>query len=148
MMWTVAGRALAACVVSVPLALTAGTAVAGADPDRLCNPYLRECADNAVVGANVPGLDTHITGIGIVRTVDCNNGTLLVNGANNQITALGSCWAVTMQGNSNIVVADNVVNDVTVYGWDQMVVYKNGSPVVWDRGRELGMTNRIGRGAA
>jgi hypothetical protein len=71
--------------------------------------------------------DTHITGIGIT------------------ITALGTCWAVTVQGSSNTVVADNVINDITVYGSDQAVFYKNGDPVVWDRGRELGMMNRIDR---
>jgi len=32
-----------------------------------------------------------------------------------------------------------------VYGNDQTVFYKNGEPNVWDRGRELGMTNRIDR---
>ncbi len=67
-------------------------------------------------------------------------------GAENQITALGSCWAVTTQGgSSNTVIADNVVNDITVYGWDQTVLYKSGEPFVLDRGRELGMTNRIDR---
>ena len=52
---------------------------------------------------------------------------------------------VTVQGSSNIVVADNVINDITVDGNDQTVFYKNGEPFVWDRGRELGMTNRIDR---
>ena len=52
---------------------------------------------------------------------------------------------VTVQGSSNIVVADNVINDITVYGNDQTVFYQNGEPFVWDRGRELGMTNRIDR---
>jgi hypothetical protein len=89
--------------------------------------------------------DTHITGIGINQTIDCNESTLLVNGSGNTITALGTCWAVTVQGSSNTIVADNVINDITVYGSDQAVFYKNGEPVVWDRGRELGMTNRIDR---
>lgn len=89
--------------------------------------------------------DTHITGVGVVQTVDCNGSTLYINGAENQITALGSCWAITTQGSSNTVVADNVVNDITVYGWDQTVLYKSGEPAVVDRGRELGMTNRIDR---
>ena len=89
--------------------------------------------------------DTHITGIGIDQTIDCNDSTLLVNGNGNTITALGTCWAVTVQGSSNTVVADNVINDITVYGSDQAVFYKNGDPVVWDRGRELGMMNRIDR---
>ncbi len=43
------------------------------------------------------------------------------------------------------MIADNVVNDITVYGWDQTVLYKSGEPFVLDRGRELGMTNRIDR---
>lgn len=89
--------------------------------------------------------DTHITGQGVVQTVDCNNATLIVVGTGNQINALGSCWAVTVQGSSNVIIADNVVNDITVYGFDQTVFYKNGAPYVWDRGRELGMTNRIDR---
>jgi Protein of unknown function (DUF3060) len=89
--------------------------------------------------------DTHITGIGLDQTIDCNESTLLVNGNGNTITALGTCYAVTVQGSSNTVVADNVINDITVYGSDQTVFYKNGDPVVWDRGRELGMMNRIDR---
>jgi Protein of unknown function (DUF3060) len=89
--------------------------------------------------------DTHITGFGIVQTVDCRGATLFVNGSNNVITALGSCWAVTMQGSSNTVVADNVVNDITVYGFDQTALFKTGDPVLVDRGRELGMTNRLDR---
>ena len=51
---------------------------------------------------------------------------------------------VAQQANAvGVIVADNVINDITVYGWDQTVLYKNGAPIVWDRGRELGMTNRI-----
>jgi hypothetical protein len=92
--------------------------------------------------------DTHITGNGIVQTIDCNESTLIVLGTGNTINALGSCWAVTVQGSSNVVIADNVVDNVIVYGNDQTVFYKSGDPVVWDRGRELGMTNRIDRVAA
>jgi hypothetical protein len=143
MKWRPVAGSLAACLVSLPVALTAGAPDADAQPE-VCNPLLRQCADTSVVGAHVQG-DTHITGLGIVQTIDCNNRTLLVNGGGNQITALGTCWAVTVQGNGNVVVADNVINDVTVYGWDQTVLYKNGAPKIWDRGRELGMTNRIDR---
>lgn len=87
--------------------------------------------------------DTHITGQGVVQTLDCNNATLLVNGTGNTINAKGTCWAVTLQGSSNVVIADNVINDITVYGFDQTVIYHNGAPALIDRGRELGMTNRI-----
>ena len=89
--------------------------------------------------------DTHITAIGTAQTVDCNDATLIVNGSANVITALGSCWAVTIQGSGNTVIADNVVNDITVYGWDQTALFKTGDPALIDRGRELGMTNRIDR---
>ncbi|MCB9440866.1 MAG: DUF3060 domain-containing protein [Mycolicibacterium sp.] len=87
--------------------------------------------------------DTHITSMGSVQTIDCNDATLFVNGANNTITALGSCWAVTSQGSNNTVIADNVVNDITVYGSGNTVLYKSGQPFVVDHGRELGMTNVI-----
>ena len=141
MMWTLAARSFAVGVIAIPLAL--GAPSAQAQP-VVCNPLARNCANNSIVGAH-KGQDTHIQGIGIVQTIDCNNSTLLVNGAGNQITALGTCWGVTLQGNANVVVADNVINDITVYGWDQTVMYKNGAPFIWDRGRELGMTNRIDR---
>ena len=97
----------------------------------------------AAPSAQAKNGDTHITGQGIVQTIDCNNATLLVNGTSNTINAKGTCWAVTLEGSSNIVIADNVINDVTVYGYDQTVIYHNGAPAVIDRGRELGMTNRI-----
>ena len=98
-----------------------------------------------VPAAQAKNGDTHITGIGVTKTIDCNESTLIVLGSGNTVTALGTCCAVTVQGSSNIVVADNVINDITVDGNDQTVFYKNGEPFVWDRGRELGMTNRIDR---
>jgi hypothetical protein len=116
------GRSLAACAITLPVALGVGVPAAQANNG-----------------------DTHITGQGIVQTLDCNESTLYVNGTGNTINALGSCWAVTMQGSSNIVIADNIVENVIVYGDNQTVFYKSGDPVVWDRGRELGMTNRIDR---
>ena len=118
---TIAGS-LAACVLTL-------AAVAAAPPP----------VAHAING------DTHITGQGVEQTVDCNNSTLIVNGTSNNITALGSCWAVTVMGSSNTVVADNVVNDITVYGYDETVFFKTGDPIIWDRGRELGMTNRLQR---
>ncbi|OBA99128.1 hypothetical protein A5662_15525 [Mycobacteriaceae bacterium 1482268.1] len=107
-------------------------------------------AVSAALAVGVPAAqakngDTHITSVGSTQTIDCNESTLFVNGSGNTITALGTCWAVTVQGASNTIVADTVTNDITVYGYDQAVFYKNGDPVIWDRGRELGMMNRIDR---
>jgi hypothetical protein len=87
--------------------------------------------------------DTHVIGQGIEQTLDCGDGTLIVNGTGNIVTALGNCWAVTVMGSDNTIVADSVTHDITVYGYDQTVFYKGGSPILWDRGRELGMTNRL-----
>jgi len=115
-------RSMAACLVTMPATVAVGV------PD-----------------AQAKNGDTHITGIGINQTIDCNESTLIVLGSANTVTALGTSWAVTVQGSSNTVIADNVINDITVYGSDQAVFYKNGEPIVWDRGRELGMTNRIDR---
>jgi hypothetical protein len=116
------GRSLTACAVTLPVALGVG-----------------------VPAAQAQNGDTHITGQGIVQTLDCNGSTLFVDGSDNTINALGSCFAVTVQGSSNVIVADNIVDNVLVYGSDQTVFYKSGDPTVWDRGRELGMVNRINR---
>ena len=79
------------------------------------------------------------------QTIDCNNATLFVNGSWNVITTTGVCYAVTMQGSGNTVIADTVTDDITVYGYNQTVMFHNGDPYILDRGRELGMTNRIDR---
>jgi Protein of unknown function (DUF3060) len=122
------GRALAVGVITFPVALAVGAPAAHARP----------------VGDH-QGQDTHITGAGVETVVDCHDSTLHVNGSGNTVTAVGTCWAVTVQGASNIIVADTVINDITVYGYDQTVLFHNGAPFIWDRGRELGMTNRINR---
>ncbi|MGV0834093.1 DUF3060 domain-containing protein [Mycolicibacterium thermoresistibile] len=140
------GRSVAAAITVAPalaFGLVMGTPTAQAQPE-ICNPLARECADTSVVGSHVQG-DTHITGQGLEQTVDCNNRTLLVFGTGNRINAMGTCWAVTVQGSSNVIVADTVINDITVYGWDQTVLYRHGDPALLDRGRELGMTNRLNR---
>jgi Protein of unknown function (DUF3060) len=119
--WRALGRALAVCVIAVPLSTV------------------------AAVPAQAKNGDTHITGQGIIQTLDCNESTLIVVGTGNTINAFGTCWAITVQGSSNIIVADTVINDITVYGSDQTVLFHNGDPTLWDRGRELGMTNRLDR---
>lgn len=92
----------------------------------------------------VPG-DIHIYGVHETHTLDCNGGTLFLNGVNLTVHAMGSCWAVTTQGSQNTVIAETIVNDVTVYGNDTTVYYHYGDPLLFDRGRELGMTNRLQR---
>ncbi|MGH3643510.1 MAG: DUF3060 domain-containing protein [Myxococcota bacterium] len=116
------GALLSAGVVAIPVALCVG-----------------------VPTAQAKNGDTHITGQGVNQTLDCNESTLIVVGTGNTINALGSCWAITVQGSANVIKADNVVNDITVYGFDQTVLYRSGDPQVLDRGREIGLTNRIDR---
>jgi hypothetical protein len=118
--WTTVAGSLATCVITI-----AATPAASAP------------------AAHAKNGDTHVTGQGIEQTLDCNDSTLIVNGTRNIVNAMGNCWAVTVMGSSNTVVADGVTHDITVYGWDETVLYHNGAPFVWDRGRELGMTNRL-----
>jgi len=113
-------RGLAACAIAIAFTLAAGA------PTR-----------------HAKNGDTRVTGQGLEQTIDCNGATLLVDGTRNTVNALGTCWAVTVMGSGHTVVADNVVQDITVYGYNESVFYKNGEPFVWDRGRELGMVNRI-----
>jgi hypothetical protein len=118
--WTAVAGSLVACTITV-------TAVSAAPPPV----------------AHAKNGDTHVSGEGLDETVDCNDSTLLVNGTRNTVTALGTCYAVTVMGSSNTVVADTITHDVTVYGWDETVFFHNGAPFLWDRGRELGMINRL-----
>ena len=118
--WTTVAGSLATCVISV----AAAAAVA---------PNVAQAKNG----------DTHIVGQNTEQTIDCNDATLMVNGTGNNVTALGNCYAVTVMGSSNTVVADAVSHDITVYGYNQTVFYKGGQPALWDRGRELGMTNRL-----
>ena len=89
--------------------------------------------------------DTHVVGQSLDQTIDCNDSTLIVNGSNNNVRAMGSCWAVTVQGAGNTVIADNVVNDITVYGNNETVLFRSGNPALIDHGPELGMANRLNR---
>ena len=124
MKWTTAAGSLA----TGALAVVAGFAATVAAPPPL---------------AQAKNGDTHVIGEDMEQTIDCNDATLLVNGSNLTVTALGNCYAVTVMGSSNVVIADSVSHDITVYGYDQTVFYKSGQPSLWDRGRELGMTNRL-----
>lgn len=118
MNWSIPGRVLAASAIAI--AFTA-----------------------AAPSGHAKNGDTHVTGEGVEQTVDCNGATLLIDGTRNVVNALGTCWAISVMGSGHTVVADNVIHDITVYGSNESVFYKNGDPAVWDRGRELGMTNRI-----
>lgn len=99
---------------------------------------------HAVPNATNPG-DVFVTGVGTQSTVECDGHTLYVDGTNNLVTVTDACYAVTLQGSFNTVVVDTVINDIQVYGFNETVLYKNGDPYVWDRGRQLGMTNNINR---
>jgi len=122
MKWTTVVGPLGACAIAV-------AAAAAAPPPA----------------AHAKNGDTHVVGEGLEQIVDCNDATLIVNGTANMVTAKGNCWAVTVMGSSNTVIADSVSHDITVYGYDETVFFHGGDPILWDRGRELGMVNRLQR---
>jgi hypothetical protein len=125
--WTAVAGPVASCVAAATIVATVITTI----------------VTEAAPAANAKNGDTHVIGQGIEQTLDCNDSTLIVNGTRNTVNALGNCWAVTVMGSSNTIVADSVTHDITVYGYDQTVYYHSGAPFIWDRGRELGMTNRL-----
>ena len=53
-----------------------------------------DLADNIRLAKNG---DTHITQYGLVTTIDCGDSTVFVNGSQNVITALGSCYAISVR---------------------------------------------------
>lgn len=122
MKWTTVAGSVGACAIAV--------AAASAAPPP---------------AAHAKNGDTHVIGEGLEQIVDCNDSTLIVNGTANMVTAKGNCWAVTVMGSSNTVIADSVSHDITVYGYDETVFFHGGDPIIWDRGRELGMVNRLQR---
>jgi len=130
------------CLVAVAVSALAPAGTAMADPDPPAPPPPTPSLNQPIV--NHYG-DTHVYDTGIEQTIDCNNSTLFVNGTNNIVTAVGTCYAVTVQGSGNTVIADAVINDITVYGWNETVLFKNGDPLITDVGRQLEMTNRINR---
>jgi Protein of unknown function (DUF3060) len=117
------------------------TTVAG--PLVSCAVVVVAASATPAPAAHAKNGDTHITGQGLDQTLDCNDATLILNGTANTVNAKGNCWAVTVMGSGNTVIADSVTHDITVYGYDQTVFFHSGAPVLWDRGRELGMTNRL-----
>ncbi len=38
-----------------------------------------------------------------------------------------------------------IINDITVYGWDETVFFRNGDPFIWDPWPGTGMVNRLQR---
>ncbi len=122
MNWTAVAGSLATCAITI-------AAIPAAPPPV----------------AHAKNGDTHITGMGVNQVIDCGDATLFVNGTQNNIVAKGNCFAVTVMGASNTVVADSVSHDITVYGSDETVFFHDGDPILWDRGRELGMVNRLQR---
>ncbi len=122
MHWSAVAGSLATCVITI-------VAIPAAPPPV----------------AHAKNGDTHVVGMGLNQVIDCGDATLIVNGTENNVVAKGNCWAVTVMGSSNIVVADSVSHDITVYGYDETVFFHDGDPIIWDRGRELGMVNRLQR---
>src|ERR1700744_5986584 len=66
--WTTVAGSLAGCVIAV--------VAPPAAPPRI---------------APAKNGDTHVIGQGLDQVLDCNDATLIVNGPNNSVTALGNC---------------------------------------------------------
>ncbi|MCF6388155.1 DUF3060 domain-containing protein [Mycobacterium sp. MBM] len=88
-----------------------------------------------------PGTIVTISGIGVDRSVNCNDNTVIVSGANNTVDITGQCAAVTVSGFDNMVTAESS-GQIAVSGFDNTVTYRTGEPRV----SESGSGNSVRRG--
>ncbi|MEE6179317.1 DUF3060 domain-containing protein [Mycobacterium sp. 050134] len=86
-----------------------------------------------VVGHNAGGTTVHgnliMLNSGATDRIDCNNGSLKLDGDNNTYTITGHCRRLEISGSANHVTADSV-DTISILGDDNAVVYRSGSPTI------------------
>jgi hypothetical protein len=76
----------------------------------------------------VHGNLTMING-GAKDTIDCNNGSLRLDGDNNTYTVTGHCLRLDIFGSANHVTVDSA-DTISAFGDDNAVTYHSGAPTV------------------
>ncbi len=89
----------------------------------MSSPSRRVASGRPSVAAHAKNRDTHVTGAG--HRADAGLQRIHLAGQRHLriVTALGTCWAVTVMGRLNTVVADTIINDI-VYGWDEVLPHR------------------------
>lgn len=66
---------------------------------------------------------------GTTGTIDCNNGTLELDGGNNTYTVTGHCLRLDIRGSANKVTVDSA-DTIGIIGDDNAVIYHSGAPTI------------------
>jgi hypothetical protein len=66
---------------------------------------------------------------GAKDTIECNNGTLKLDGDNNTYTVTGHCLRLEISGSANKVTVDSA-DTISVIGDDNAMIYHSGSPTI------------------
>ncbi len=88
-----------------------------------------------------PGSTVTVSGIGVRRSVACNDNVIIISGATNTVDITGHCTAVTVSGFDNGVTVESAA-EISVSGFDNTVTYRTGTPQV----NESGSGNSIDQG--
>jgi len=76
-----------------------------------------------------PGGQLSIAGVDKHETVACNDAHINVSGVNNTVELTGHCASLTVSGVNNRVTVENT-DKIGASGFDNVIVYKSGEPVI------------------
>ncbi|MEE6137897.1 DUF3060 domain-containing protein [Mycobacterium sp. 050128] len=66
---------------------------------------------------------------GAKDTIDCNDGSLRLEGDNNTYTVTGHCRRLDVAGSANHVTVDSA-DIISAFGDDNAIAYHSGSPTI------------------
>lgn len=78
---------------------------------------------------------------GAKETIDCNNGTVKLDGDNNTYTITGHCRRLEVFGSANRVAVDSA-DTISVFGDDNVMIYHSGSPTINKTGNNNTVSQR------
>jgi Protein of unknown function (DUF3060) len=79
---------------------------------------------------------------GTTGTIDCNNGTLELDGGNNTYTVTGHCLRLDIRGSANKVTVDSA-DTIGIIGDDNAVIYHSGAPTINRTGNNNIVSERL-----
>ncbi len=73
------------------------------------------------------GGELSVAGVGVDRTIACNDSLVTVSGFSNTVVITGHCASLTVSGGQNVVTVDTA-EAIEASGFDNRVTYHSGSP--------------------
>jgi hypothetical protein len=86
--------------------------------------FVVDHANHTTVDGNLVMLDS-----GANATIDCNNGSVKLDGDNNTYTITGHCRRLEIFGSANHVTVDSA-DIISAFGDDNVMIYHSGSPTI------------------